>query len=67
MKKLAERVKELPCLRRSSDPNDDSLLALCEAGRVDYLVTGDKSGLVAPEHHRDTRIVTARAFVAWLG
>jgi putative PIN family toxin of toxin-antitoxin system len=64
MKKLAECVEALPHVRRSPDPSDDFLLGLCEAGRADYLVTGDKSGLLALEHHKDTRIVSARAFAA---
>ena len=67
MKKLAESVDALPIVRRSPDPSDDFLLALCEAGRADYLVTGDKSGLLALEDHKDTRIVSARAFAALLG
>ena len=62
IKKLAENVDALRGVRRRADATDDILLALCEAGRADYLVTGDKSGLLALEHHKDTRIVTARAF-----
>jgi uncharacterized protein len=64
IKKLAESVEALPRVRRSTDPADDFLLALSEAGRADYLVTGDKSGLLALEHHQGTRIVSARAFAA---
>jgi putative PIN family toxin of toxin-antitoxin system len=67
MKKLAENVDELPRVRRSRDASDDFLLALSEAGRADYLVTGDKSGLLALKRHRGTRIVSARAFAALLG
>ncbi len=66
MKKLAEIVDALPRVRRSPDPADDFLLALSEAGRADYLVTGDKCGLLALEHHKETRIVSARAFAALL-
>jgi putative PIN family toxin of toxin-antitoxin system len=66
IKKLAESVQELPRIRRSPDPTDDFLLALAEAGRADYLVSGDKSGLLALAHHKGTRIVSARAFVALL-
>ena len=65
IKKLADSVKALPRLRRSPDPTDDFLLALCEAGRADYLVTGDKSGLLVLEHHKGTRIVSARTFAAF--
>jgi len=47
-----------------SDPTDNFLLALCEAGNADYLVTGDKSGLLALDRHKATRIVSARDFAA---
>ncbi|HWD59432.1 MAG TPA: putative toxin-antitoxin system toxin component, PIN family [Stellaceae bacterium] len=43
----AEFVRGLPLVRRSDDPNDDFLLAICEGGNADYLVTGDKAGLLA--------------------
>jgi putative PIN family toxin of toxin-antitoxin system len=66
MKKLAESVDELPRVRRSADPTDDFLLALSEAGKADYLVTGDKSGLLALQHHKATRIVSARIFAELL-
>ncbi|MGO9056354.1 MAG: putative toxin-antitoxin system toxin component, PIN family [Candidatus Binataceae bacterium] len=66
MKKLAENVDALPRVRRSPDPTDDFLLALSEAGRADYLVIGDKSGLLALEHHEGTWIVSARAFAVLL-
>jgi uncharacterized protein len=62
IRKLAKNVETLPRVRRSPDPTDDFLLALCEAGKADYLVTGDKSGLLTLEHHKGTRIVSARAF-----
>ena len=51
-------------MNRSPDPTDDFLLALCEAGNADYLVTGDKSGLLALDRNRTTRIVSARDFAA---
>ena len=49
-------------VRRSSDPEDDFLLALAQAGEADYLVTGDKAGLLALKRHASTRIVTASQF-----
>jgi predicted nucleic acid-binding protein len=61
---LAETVNELSMVRRSPDPNDDFLLALSDAGRADYLVTGDQHGLLVLRHHKRTRIVSARAFAA---
>lgn len=66
MKTLAESVDVLPRVRRSPDPTDDFLLALSEAGKADYLVTGDKSGLLALERHKGTRIISARAFASLL-
>jgi uncharacterized protein len=66
IKRLAEHVGALPGVQRSSDPTDDFLLAMSEAGDADYLVTGDKSGLLALERHKATRIITPRAFAAEL-
>jgi hypothetical protein len=66
IKKLAENVNALPRVRRSPDPTDDFLLALCEAGNADYLVTGDKGGMLLLEYHKGTRIISARAFAAVL-
>jgi putative PIN family toxin of toxin-antitoxin system len=64
LKELAETIGPLPCVERSPDPTDDFLLALSEAGKADYLVTGDKSGLLALARHQATRIVSARDFAA---
>lgn len=53
-------------MQRSPDPDDDFLLALAEAGRADYLVTGYKSGLLALASHKATRIMAAYDFAARL-
>jgi putative PIN family toxin of toxin-antitoxin system len=66
IKNLAENIGDLPRVKRSSDPGDNFLLALAEAGNADYLVTGDKSGLLALASHKSTRIITARAFALLL-
>jgi predicted nucleic acid-binding protein len=66
VKKLAEDIGPLPRVRRSPDPTDDFLLALSEAGKADYLVTGDKSGLMALGRQKGTQIVSARDFSALL-
>jgi putative PIN family toxin of toxin-antitoxin system len=66
MKELAEDVGALPRVQRSPDPTDDFLLALSEAGKADYLVTGDKGGLLALASHKAARIVSAREFAALL-
>jgi uncharacterized protein len=64
IKKLAEVVGPLPHVERSPDSGDDFLLALAEVGKADYLVTGDKSGLLTLTRHHSTRIVSAREFAA---
>jgi len=64
IKQLAVEVSSLPRVQRSPDPTDDFQLALSEAGRADYLVTGDKSGLLTLHLHTATRIVSASEFAA---
>lgn len=59
---IAELPDRLPPVERSRDPRDDLLLALCEAGKVDWLVTGDKDDLLALERHGATMIATAARF-----
>src|ERR1700691_1947949 len=62
LRELAVLAGRLPRVRRSSDPDDDLLLAISEAGDANYLVTGDKNGLLVLGSHRRTRIVSAREF-----
>ncbi len=62
MKKLAEDIGPLPRVTRSPDPNDDFLLAMSEAGKADYLVTGDKCGMLTLHRHKATQIISASAF-----
>jgi uncharacterized protein len=64
LKALTVMVDPLPMVKRSSDPDDDFLLAAAEAGKADYLVTGDKSGLLSLVRHKGTRIVSAATFAA---
>jgi predicted nucleic acid-binding protein len=66
LKELAETIGPLPWVERSPDPTDDFLLALSEVGKADFLVTGDKSGLLALIRHNTVRIVSARDFAALL-
>lgn len=63
---MADLMDPLPHVRRSPDPADDFLLATAAAGRADYLVTGDKAGLLALRRHEGTRIISARSFAARL-
>lgn len=66
IRRLAEDVGSLSCVKRSPDPNDDFLLAMSETGRADYLVTGDKSGLLSLLRHKATRIISAGKFASRL-
>ena len=66
VRELAETVLPLPRVERSPDPSDDYLLALSEVGQADYLVTGDKSGLLALRRHKGTRIISASDLVELL-
>ena len=36
---------------------------MAESGQADYLVTGDKAGLLGLGRHYETSILTARAFL----
>ncbi|MBX9812894.1 MAG: hypothetical protein K2Y16_14975 [Burkholderiales bacterium] len=47
----------------STDPADDFLFAMARAGEADYLVTGDKAGVLTLGRHGKTRIVTTRELV----
>jgi putative PIN family toxin of toxin-antitoxin system len=48
----------------SADPADDFLFAIAEAGEADYIVTGDKGGVLGVGRYGRTRTITARRFVA---
>ena len=63
LRDLAQVVPNLPAVRASADPFDDYLLALAAAGHANFLVTGDKSGVLALRLHEGTRIVTVRDFL----
>jgi predicted nucleic acid-binding protein len=60
---LAIMVDPIPRVSASPDPADDYLLAMAVSGHADYLVTGDKSDLLALERFKRTRIVTIRRFL----
>jgi putative PIN family toxin of toxin-antitoxin system len=60
LKAVAEIVDRLPAIDLSSDPFDNFLLAIAEAGRADYLVSGHRRGLLNLARHGACSIVTAR-------
>ncbi len=63
LRALATVLTKLPSVTISSDPADDFLFAMAKAGQADYLVTGDKSGVLSIRRYGKTRIVTARQMV----
>jgi putative PIN family toxin of toxin-antitoxin system len=63
---LAVALEELPAAHVSADPHDDYLFGMAAAGQADYLVTGDKAGVLALGKYEKTRVVTVRKMVAML-
>jgi putative PIN family toxin of toxin-antitoxin system len=47
----------------SPDPKDDFLLALCQDGLAEYLITGNKLDLLALKKFRTTRILSLTEFL----
>jgi putative PIN family toxin of toxin-antitoxin system len=60
---VATVVDALPDVSVSRDPWDNYLLALVEAGRADWLITGDKADLLSLTRHATGAIVTVRQFL----
>jgi uncharacterized protein len=60
----ARMVKPRRRLRAASDPDDNRFLECSEAGRADYLVTGNKRHF--PKKWRQTLVVNARELVEWI-
>jgi putative PIN family toxin of toxin-antitoxin system len=60
LRKLAEVLKRLPRVDRSVDPADNFLLAMADAGKVDFLVSGDRRGVLALKAHGAAQIVRVR-------
>lgn len=57
LRDVAIYIERLPLVERSPDPEDDWLLALAEVSAADYLVSGDKRGLLVLGMHGSTRIL----------
>ena len=62
LRMLAVVLDGLPDMQRSSDAKDKHILALAQAGGARYVVTGDKSGLLALRRHANAETVTAAVF-----
>lgn len=66
IRERARVIDRLPRVDVSTDPADNFLLAMAEAGKADYLVTGDKAGVLAIGRHGKTAIVTVSEMAATL-
>ncbi|MEW6689558.1 MAG: putative toxin-antitoxin system toxin component, PIN family [Pseudomonadota bacterium] len=60
---LALMCDPLPRVEAAPDPDDSFLLAIAQAARAEFLVTGDRSGLLGLRKRGVTAIVTARVFL----
>lgn len=67
LRELAVLLNELPKITISADPFDDFLFAMARAGRADYLVSGDRAGVLAIGQFEATRIVNVRQMLRELG
>ena len=66
VRSLSVLLERLPPASVSRDIHDDYLFAMAHTGDADYLVTGDKAGVLALRRHGRTQIVTARRMVTLL-
>ena len=66
IRRIATMYDPRPAVGASPDPDDDFLLGLAAAAGADFLVTGDKSGLLGLKRYSATRIVTARNLIQFL-
>jgi uncharacterized protein len=67
LRDLAVVVNDLPIVTICTDPYDNYLLAIVQAGSGDFLVTGDKRDLLGLKVHAGARILTVRNFLAMHG
>jgi uncharacterized protein len=66
IRRLAVMCDLLPSVTFSPDPADDFLLAIAQVASAEYLITGDKNGLLNLKSDGCTRITTARELVQLL-
>lgn len=66
LRALSVLLENAPAANVSRDPYDDYLFSLAKASEANYLVTGDKGGVLAVRKYEKTRVVTARRMVSIL-
>jgi uncharacterized protein len=60
LRQLAVLLTDLAQIEISVDPFDNFLLSMARGGRADYLVSGDRAGVLVLAQFEATKIVTAR-------
>ena len=63
LRELAYVVQRLPVVDRSSNPAENFLLGIAEVARADYLVSGDRAGMLALVDLVPTKIVGMQRFL----
>jgi putative PIN family toxin of toxin-antitoxin system len=63
LKRHATVLKDLPDVDLSRDPYDNPVIAMAIEGSADYLVTGDRRGLLSLKRVAGARVVTAAEFL----
>ena len=59
----AELTRAKTKVKASPDPDDDKFLTAAIGGKAQYVVTGDKTGLLQLEEYQGVRIITAKTFL----
>ena len=62
IKNQAQIVKPSRSLQVAKDPDDDKFLECADAGRADYLVTGNQRHF--PRFWKKTKVITSREFIS---
>lgn len=63
LRQHATVLADLPDVDLSRDPHDNPVIAMAVAGKADYLVTGDRRGLLSLKKVDSTRVVMATEFL----
>jgi uncharacterized protein len=62
IKNRAQIVSAAHALQVAKDPGDDKFLECSDAGRADYLVTGNQRHF--PKFWKKTKVITSREFIS---
>ena len=67
IRESARMIERLAKMDVSADPGDNFLLGMAQAVDADFLVPGDKTGLLTLSRHLRTRIIPVTGFAAEFG